>query len=90
MQSRATLSSMTRKRKSYYIDIIGLFSQEGACVLSNVWLFVTMWTVVHQAPLSIGFSRQEYWRGLPFPSPGDLPDPGIKPRAPVLQANSLI
>ena len=69
-ESRATLSSMTRKRKSYYIDIIGLFSQEGACVLSNVWLFVTMWTVVHQAPLSIGFSRQEYWSGLPFPTPG--------------------
>ena len=42
-----------------------------------------------QAPLSIGFSRQEYWSGLPFPSPGDLPDPGIKPESPVLQADSL-
>ena len=40
--------------------------------------FATPWTVVHQAPLSIGFPRQEYWSGLPFPSPGDLPDPGIK------------
>ena len=48
------------------------------CVLSHVQLFVTPWTVAHQAPLSVGFSRQEYWSGLPFPSPGDLPNPGIK------------
>ena len=47
------------------------------------------WTVAHQAPLSMGFSRQEYWRALPFPSPGYLPDPGIKPRSPALQADSL-
>ena len=44
------------------------------------------WTVAHQAPPSMGFSRQEYWSGLPFPSPGDLPDPGIEPRSPTLQA----
>ena len=54
--------------------------------LSRVWLFVTPWTVAHQAPLSMGFSRQEYWSGLPLPSPGDLSDPGIKPTSPVLQA----
>ena len=47
------------------------------------------WTVVYQASLSMGFSRQEYWRGLPFPSPGDLPDPGIEPRSPALQADAL-
>ena len=47
--------------------------------LSHVRLLVTPWTVAHQAPLSMGFSNQEYWSGLPFPSPGDLPDPGIKP-----------
>ena len=47
--------------------------------LNCVWLFVTPWTVAHQAPLSMGFSRQEYWSGLPFPPPEDLPDPGIKP-----------
>ena len=47
--------------------------------LSRVLLFVTPWTVAYQAPPSIGFSRQEYWSGLPFPSPGDLPDPGIEP-----------
>ena len=50
-----------------------------ACVLSHVQLFVTPWTVAHQAPLSMGFSRQEYWSGLPCPLPGDLLDPGIKP-----------
>ena len=47
------------------------------------------WTVAHQALLSMGFSKQEYWSGLPFPSPGDLPDPGIKPKSPALQAGSL-
>ena len=47
-------------------------------------------TVAHQAPPSMGFSRQEYWSGLPFPSPGDLPDPGIEPRSPALQADSLL
>ena len=50
---------------------------------------MTPWTVTHQAPLSMGFPRQEYWSGLPFPSPGDLPDPEIKPRSPALQAGSL-
>ena len=53
-----------------------------SCMLSHsrcVWLFVTLWTVASQAPLSMGFSRQENCRGLPFPPPGDLPDPGIKP-----------
>ena len=47
------------------------------------------WTIACQAPLSMEFSRQEYWSGLPFLSPGDLPDPGIKPRSPVLQTDSL-
>ena len=53
-------------------------------LLSCVQLFVTLWTVVHQAPLSTGFSRQEYWSGLPFPPPEALPDPGIKTGPPVL------
>ena len=56
---------------------------------SHVRLFVTLWTVAHQAPPSMGFSRQEYWSGLPIPSPGGLPDPGIKPVSPALQADSL-
>ena len=57
--------------------------------LSRVQLFATPRTVARQAPLSMGFSRQEYWSGLPVPSPEDLPDPGIEPRSPVLQADSL-
>ena len=52
--------------------------------------FVTTWTVTHQASLSIGFSGQDYWSELPFPSPGDLPDPGMKPTSPILQADSLL
>ena len=52
--------------------------------LSRVQLFVTQWTVAYHAPLSIGFSRQEYWSGLPFPSPEDLPNPGIEPGSPAL------
>ena len=58
-------------------------------LFSHVWFIATPWTVTHQAPLSMEFSRQEYWSGLPFPSPVDLPDPGIKPRSPALQADSL-
>ena len=56
--------------------------------LSRVQLFVTPWIAAHQAPLSMGFSMQEYWSGLPFPSPGDLPDPGIKPRSRALQPDA--
>ena len=58
-------------------------------LLSRVQLFATPWTVAHQGSPSMGFSRQEYWSGLPFPSPGDLPDPGIEPRSPALQADAL-
>ena len=54
-----------------------------------VQLFVTLWILDHQAPLFIGFSRKEYWSGLPFTSPGDLPDPGIEPGSLALQAVSL-
>ena len=55
-----------------------------ACVLSCVWLFATTRTIGHQTPLSMGFPRQEYWSGLPFPSPGDLPNPGIETGSPLL------
>ena len=58
--------------------------------LSRVRLFVTPWTVAYQAPPSMGFSRQDCWSGLPFPSPGDLPDPGIEPGSPTLQADALL
>ena len=57
---------------------------------SHVQLFATPWTVACQAPPSMGFSRQEYWSGLTFPSPGDLPNPGIEPKFPALQADSLL
>ena len=59
-------------------------------LLSCVQLFVIPWTVACQTPQSMGFSRQEYWSGLPFPSPGDLPDPGIELGSPALQADSLL
>ena len=58
-------------------------------LLSHVQLFATPWAVASQAPLSMKFSRQEYWSGSPFPSPGDLPDPGIEPGSPSFEANSL-
>ena len=62
---------------------------EGVKLLSRVRLFATPWTVAYQAPPSMGFSRQEYCSGLPFPSPGDLPNPGIKPESPALQTDAL-
>ena len=60
--------------------------------LSCVWLFATLWTIAQQAPLSMGFFKQEYWHRLPFPSPGDLPNPGLKltsPVSPALELDSL-
>ena len=67
------------------------YSKVCLCSVTSVvsQLFVTLQTVACQAPLSMGFSRQEYWSGLPCPSLGDLPDPGIEPVAPALQADSL-
>ena len=56
---------------------------------SPIGLLATPWTVAYQAPPSMGFPRQEYWSGLPFPSPGDLPNPGIEPGSPALQADAL-
>ena len=73
---------------SYLLLVICLHAQ----LLSHVRLFVTLWTVAHQAPLPMGFSRQEYWSGLPCPLPGDLPNPQIKsefPAAPALHVDSL-
>ena len=58
-------------------------------LLSYVELFVTLWTVAYQASLSMGFSRQGYWSGLAFLSPGDLPNPGVEPESPPLQADAL-
>ena len=74
---------------SYFPKLYHEWVSEWVKSLSRVWHFVTPLTVAHQAPLSMGFSRQEYWSGLPFPSPGNLPDPGIKPRSPALQTGAL-
>ena len=62
----------------------------GGLVTKSCLTLASPWTVVCQDPLSMGFSRQGYWSRLPFPSPGDLPDPGIEPRSPALQADSLL
>ena len=64
-------------------------SPENCWLLNCVQLFATLWTAARQAPLSMGFPRQEYWSGLPFPSPVDLPHRGIEPGSPVLQVGSL-
>ena len=61
----------------------------GAVIAKSCLTLATPWTVAYQVPLSMGFSRQEYWSGLPFLSPGDLSNPGIEPRSPALQADSL-
>ena len=71
-----------------FIDFFS-FMKVKVKLLSHVQLFVTLWAVAHQVPLSLGFSWQEYWSGLPFPSPEDLPNPGIEPMSPALQADSL-
>ena len=65
-----------------------IINSKSECVLSHVRLFVTLWTVANQALLSMGFPRQEHWNGLPFPSPGDRPNPGIELMSPALQEDS--
>ena len=75
--------------RRYPLSVCQCFAHPPQISESRVQLFVTPWTVALQAPLSRGFSRQEYWSELPFPSPGDLPNPGIKPRSSALQADSV-
>ena len=69
--------------------LITLHYGGGGLIAKSYLTLAILWTVACQAPLSIGFSRQKYCSGLPFPSPGDLPDPGIEPRSPTLQADDL-
>ena len=93
---RATVQRVTKSQRwvnswawaQYYMCMY--WSEAKWKSLSRVWLFVTPWMVAYQAPLSTGFSRQEYWSGLPFPSPGDLPNPGIEPVSPALQTDTLL
>ena len=61
-----------------------------AQLFSHVQLFVTLWTVAHQAPLSMDFPRPEYWSGWPFPPPGDLPNPGVEPTSPVSPVSPVL
>ena len=82
--NRKFLSQTVAKVNSNFITLLKVKVKS----LSHARLFVTPWTVGHQAPPSMGFPRQEYWSGLPFPSPGDLPDAGIEPRSPALQAEA--
>ena len=67
-----------------WMEVCNIIQEVKVKSLSHVLLFTTPWTVAYQAPLSVGFSRQEYWSRLPFPSPGDLPNPGIESRSPTL------
>ena len=80
------LFSLKKKILTYatWMNPEDIISSEIVLLLSHVWLFATPWTVAYQDPPSMGFSRQEYWSGLPFPSPGDPPDPGIEPGFPAL------
>ena len=71
------------------MTLLLLFGGGGGLVAKSCPTLATPWTTACQAPLSMGFSRQEYWSGLPFPSSGDLPDPGVKPGSPALQTDSL-
>ena len=63
-------------------SMVTIVNNDGALVPKSCLTLATPWTVACQAPLSMGFPRQEYWRGLPFPPPGDLPNPGIEPMSP--------
>ena len=80
-----------RKFFKLYFNFLSILKESIVIVksLSRVRLFATLWTITHQAPPSVGFSRQEYWSGLPLPSPGDLPDPRIEPGSPALQADAF-
>ena len=75
----------------HFLNILqqNIFQTEEVKSLSCVRLFATLWPVAYQAPPSVGFSRQEYWSRLLFPSSGDLPNPGIEPRSPTLLAEAL-
>ena len=78
------------KANIYHTMFFFLYTPVKVKSLSRVRLFATPWTAAYQAPLSMGFSRQQYWSGLPFPSPGDLPNPGIEPGSPALQTDALL
>ena len=84
MKLEPIIQSEVSQKEKYQYSILTYMKSP-----SRVRLFATPWTVAYQAPPSVGFSRKEYWSGLPYPSPGDLPNPGIKPGSPALQADAL-
>ena len=84
---RSPISLALRKSIFFFFNKISIMCEISH--FNHIQLFVTLWTIAHQAPLSMGFSRQEYLRGLPCCIPGDLPDPGIKPSSLALQMDSL-
>ena len=87
---RTAFSIKAARKTGYPHAKVGLLSNTGGGLVAKSCLtLATPWIVACQTPMSMGFSRQEYWSGLPFPSPGALPDPGIEPRSPGLQADSL-
>ena len=90
MSSTAASYSLKEKKQCPYIAIHDIQLCVCAQSLSRVQLFGTPWAAARQAPLSMGFSRQEYWSGLPCPPPGDLPNPGIEPRSPALQVEAQL
>ena len=85
------LLALQRNKWKYILDFVSskFKKKNERWSLSHVQLFAIPWTIALQAPLSMEFSKKEYWSGLPFPSPGDLSDTGIKPRSPALQVDSL-
>ena len=88
---RLDLKKLVRRFKGLVKSSSNFQALEWLCLsFICVRIFVTQWTVDHQAPLSMGFSRQKYWSGWPFSSPGDFPNPVTEPRSPALQANSLL
>ena len=90
-ESLPSMSSESGLLQFCSVTLMVYFSKPvGVQLLSCVHLFVIPWTVACQDPLSMGFSRQEYWSGLSFPSPGDLPNPGIESMSPALPADSLM
>ena len=89
-KERCNIKKEKRKReKSQLHPLLDHIKNGGVSVPKLRLTFVTSWTIAYQTPLSMGFPRQEYWSGLPFPSPGALPDPGVEPRSPALQTNIL-
>ena len=83
-QGLMILTQQTQRERERPSSLIDFSSESESEVARHVRLFATPWTVAHQAPPSVGFSRQEYWRGLPFRSPGGLPDPGMELESPAL------